>query len=176
MKRLILISTVLLTGLSLSACGNNSNQAASSSDSSKESSLKAANSSLKKKISQQKKQSSRKNNTNGTSDSSDAASSNANQEASNASTSSTTTQQAQNNNGNGTINSPDEAVAAAKAKYGDNNGDYMWGAMSYDDNSYRYPDGSYFVKAISRQQLNDGSMTGTAKSVMVHPDGSITEN
>lgn len=169
MKRLILISTVLLTGLSLSACGNNSNQAASSSDSSKESSLKAANSSLKKKISQQKKQSSRKNNTNGTSDSSDAASSNA-------STSSTTTQQAQNNNGNGTINSPDEAVAAAKAKYGDNNGDYMWGAMSYDDNSYRYPDGSYFVKAISRQQLNDGSMTGTAKSVMVHPDGSITEN
>lgn len=57
MKRLILISTVLLAGLSLSACGNNNKQAASSSDSSKESSLKAANASLKHRISQQKKQS-----------------------------------------------------------------------------------------------------------------------
>lgn len=57
MKKLILISTVLLAGLSLSACGNNNKQAASSSDSSKESSLKAANASLKHRISQQKKQS-----------------------------------------------------------------------------------------------------------------------
>ena len=57
MKRLILISTVLLAGLSLSACGNNNTQAARSSESSKESSLKAANASLKHRISQQKKQS-----------------------------------------------------------------------------------------------------------------------
>ena len=57
MKRLILISTVLLAGLSLSACGNNSKQASSSSDGSKESSLKAAIASLKHRISQHKKQS-----------------------------------------------------------------------------------------------------------------------
>lgn len=68
------------------------------------------------------------------------------------------------------ISSAQDAVNAARAKYGDNGGDYMWGALSQN------PDGSYFVKAISRQQLQDGSMTGTAQSVNVYPDGTITSN
>lgn len=68
------------------------------------------------------------------------------------------------------ISSAQDAVNAARAKYGDNGGDYMWGALSQN------PDGSYFIKAISRQQLQDGSMTGTAQSVNVYPDGTIISN
>ncbi|WP_373842828.1 hypothetical protein [Limosilactobacillus sp.] len=40
----------------------------------------------------------------------------------------------------------------------------------------RNADGSYFVKAISQSQLDNGSMTGTAQSVNVYPDGSMTNN
>lgn len=37
----------------------------------------------------------------------------------------------------------------------------------------RNADGSYFVKAIDPTQ---GTMTGTAQSVNVYPDGSMTNN
>ena len=37
----------------------------------------------------------------------------------------------------------------------------------------RNDDGSYFVKAIDPTQ---GTMTGTAQSVNVYPDGSMTNN
>ena len=84
------------------------------------------------------------------------------------------TQVSQQNNGNH-INNADDALAAAKAKYGDGNGNYHWTVM-YDASTgqpIRNDDGSYFVKAIDPTQ---GTMTGTAQSVNVYPDGSMTNN
>jgi dihydroorotase len=34
----------------------------------------------------------------------------------------------------------------------------------------------YFVKAISQEEIQNGSMTGTVKSLKVYPDGTIEEN
>ena len=62
-----------------------------------------------------------------------------------------------------------------RAKYGDGNGNYHWTVM-YDASTgqpIRNDDGSYFVKAIDPTQ---GTMTGTAQSVNVYPDGSMTNN
>lgn len=72
------------------------------------------------------------------------------------------------------INSADEAVALAKAVYGDNNGDWQWVCLS-DNNGYLIDDQYYFVKAISKSSLKNGSMTGTAKSIRIYTDGSIKE-
>ncbi len=75
----------------------------------------------------------------------------------------------------GSINSAEQALAAARAKYGDGNGNYHWTVM-YDADTgqpIRNDDGSYFVKAIDPTQ---GTMTGTAQSVNVYPDGSMTNN
>ena len=69
------------------------------------------------------------------------------------------------------VNSPQEAIAYAKARYGDNNGDWDWTYLSSDDSDPEV-DG-YFVKAISK---SSNTMTGTAKSVIVYPDGTIDEN
>ncbi len=80
-----------------------------------------------------------------------------------------TTQQASS------INNAQDALNAAKAKYGDGNGNYHWTIM-YDADTgqpIRNADGSYFVKAIDPTQ---GTMTGTAQSVNVYPDGSMTNN
>lgn len=80
-----------------------------------------------------------------------------------------TTQQASS------INNAQDALNAAKAKYGDGNGNYHWTIM-YDASTgqpIRNADGSYFVKAIDPTQ---GTMTGTAQSVNVYPDGSMTNN
>lgn len=63
------------------------------------------------------------------------------------------------------ISNSSQAVAAAKAKYGDHNGDWKWGCMYSSD-------GDYFVKAISKSSK---TMTGTAMSVIVHSDGSMTK-
>lgn len=57
------------------------------------------------------------------------------------------------------INSADEAVALAKAVYGDNKGDWQWVCLS-DNNGYLIDNQYYFVKAISKSSLNNGSMTG----------------
>lgn len=73
------------------------------------------------------------------------------------------------------INNAQDALNAAKAKYGDGNGNYHWTIM-YDAGTgqpIRNADGSYFVKAIDPTQ---GTMTGTAQSVNVYPDGSMTNN
>ncbi|UVF12947.1 hypothetical protein [Limosilactobacillus fermentum] len=37
-------------------------------------------------------------------------------------------------------------------------------------------DDSYFVKAISKQAMVEGSMTGTALSLRVYPNGTIISN
>ena len=161
MKKIGLICTVALAGMSLTACGNQSSKKASSS--SKTSSSKVVKS--------HKKQNKKKQNTSSSkaaSTSSEKASSQTQQQ-NNQSNVSHTTQQA-----NG-INNAQDALNAAKAKYGDGNGNYQWTIM-YDAGTgqpIRNADGSYFVKAIDPTQ---GTMTGTAQSVNVYPDGSMTNN
>lgn len=80
----------------------------------------------------------------------------------------------QTNTSNGSVNNADQAVAAARAKYGDNNGNVHWTYMVDADTGQpiRNPDGSYFVKGIA----NNGTMTGTEYSVNVGTDGSISSN
>ena len=162
MKKVGLICAVALAGMSLAACGNQSSKKASSS--SKTSSSKVVKSHKKQN---KKKQSS--------SSSASSTSSSKSQQGQN----STTPSQTQQNNpqaaNNGQINNAQDALNAAKAKYGDGNGNYHWTIM-YDASTgqpIRNADGSYFVKAIDPTQ---GTMTGTAQSVNVYPDGSMTNN
>lgn len=149
----------MLTCLSLSACGTNSKQAKQDSEAS---SLKVANSKLRKKI---KKQSNKKKN-----------SSSSNSSAANSSSQQTNHQQTQTSNGqhaSNSVNNADQAVAAARAKYGDDNGNVHWGYMidASTGQPIRNADGSYFVKGTDNQ-----SMSGTRYSVNVYPDGSTTTN
>lgn len=161
MKKIGLICTVALAGMSLAACSNQSSKESSSSS-------KASSS---KVVKSHKKQNKKKQNTSSSkvaSTSSEKASSQTQQQ-NNQSNVSHTTQQA-----NG-INNAQDALNAAKAKYGDGNGNYQWTIM-YDAGTgqpIRNADGSYFVKAIDPTQ---GTMTGTAQSVNVYPDGSMTNN
>lgn len=158
MKKIGLICAVALAGMSLAACGN-------------QSATKGANSSSKtsssKVVKKHKKQSS-----------SSSASSNSNSQKDNQpnnQTNASTQQATQSSNSQKGVNNADEALAAARAKYGDGNGNYHWTVM-YDASTgqpIRNADGSYFVKAIDPTQ---GTMTGTAQSVNVYPDGSMTNN
>lgn len=70
------------------------------------------------------------------------------------------------------INSPDQAIAAAKAKYGDQNGKIHWNCMIDGTTGKAINDGYYFVKGTA----DDGTMTGTQYSLRVYPDGTIKEN
>ena len=160
MKRISLISFAVLACLSLSACGTNNKQAKQDSEAS---SLKIANSKLKKKVHKHFVKKTH------------------NKNLSSATTSSTqpSNQQAHNNgsnvqNSNTGINNADDAVAAARAKYGDDNGYVHWGYMidGKTGQPVRNADGSYFVKGTA----DDGTMTGTQYSVNVFPDGTITSN
>ena len=163
MKKIGLICAVALAGMSLTACGNQSSKKASSS--SKVSSSKVVKS--------HKKQNKKKQNT---SSSNSASQKNTNNKQSSQSqqqnSQSNTSHASQQANG---INNAQDALNAAKAKYGDGNGNYQWTIM-YDAGTgqpIRNADGSYFVKAIDPTQ---GTMTGTAQSVNVYPDGSMTNN
>lgn len=162
MKKIGLICATLLVCGSLTACGNQSSKKASSS--SKTSSSKV--------VKHHKKQNKKKQSS---SSSASSTSSSKSQQGQN----STTPSQTQQNNpqaaNNGQINNAQDALNAAKAKYGDGNGNYHWTVM-YDAGTgqpIRNADGSYFVKAIDPTQ---GTMTGTAQSVNVYPDGSMTNN
>ena len=70
------------------------------------------------------------------------------------------------------INSPDQAIAATKAKYGDQNGKIHWNCMIDGTTGKAINDGYYFVKGTA----DDGTMTGTQYSLRVYPDGTIKEN
>ena len=163
MKKIGLICVTTLACLSLAACGNQSSSKKASSSS------KASSSKVVKKHKKQnkKKQSS-----------SSSASSNSNSQKDNQpnnQTNASTQQATQSSNSQKGVNNADEALAAARAKYGDGNGNYHWTVM-YDASTgqpIRNADGSYFVKAIDPTQ---GTMTGTAQSVNVYPDGSMTNN
>ena len=168
MKKIGLICALLMLCGSLTACGSQSTKAKNSS--SEISSLKKENSQLKHK--HHKKQNKKKQS------SSSSASSNNNSQNNNQpnnQTNASTQQATQSSNSQKGVNNADEALAAARAKYGDGNGNYHWTVM-YDASTgqpIRNADGSYFVKAIDPTQ---GTMTGTAQSVNVYPDGSMTNN
>ena len=162
MKKLTLLCIAAITCLSLSACGS---QTTKKSDSS-------SKSSSSKVVKKHKKQNKKKQS------SSSSASSNSNSQNNNQTnnqTNASTQQATQSSNSQKGVNNADEALAAARAKYGDGNGNYHWTVM-YDADTgqpIRNADGSYFVKAIDPTQ---GTMTGTAQSVNVYPDGSMTNN
>lgn len=165
MKKIGLICVTTIACLSLAACGN-------------QSSTKKANSSSKtsssKVVKHHKKQNKKKQSSSSSASSKNQSSKQQNKEQNNNSTQQT----AQSNNSQSSsqgVNNADEALAAARAKYGDGNGNYHWTVM-YDAGTgqpIRNADGSYFVKAIDPTQ---GTMTGTAQSVNVYPDGSMTSN
>ena len=168
MKKIDLICALLMLCGSLTACGSQSTKAKNSS--SEISSLKKENSQLKHN--HHKKQNKKKQS------SSSSASSNSNSQKDNQpnnQTNASTQQATPSSNSQKGVNNADEALAAARAKYGDGNGNYHWTVM-YDADTgqpIRNADGSYFVKAIDPTQ---GTMTGTAQSVNVYPDGSMTNN
>ena len=162
MKKLTLLCIAAITCLSLSACGNQSSKKTNSS----------SKSSSRKIVQHHKKQNKKKQNSS-SSTSSNSNSQNNNQ--TNNQTNASTQQATQSSNSQKGVNNADEALAAARAKYGDGNGNYHWTVM-YDASTgqpIRNADGSYFVKAIDPTQ---GTMTGTAQSVNVYPDGSMTNN
>lgn len=168
MKKGLISTFAIIACLGLAGCGITNNKQAE--ESSEASSLKKDNAKLKSSINK-KKQKEKKQNTSSSkvaSTSSEKAS-NQSQQQNNQSNVSHTTQQASS------INNAQDALNAAKAKYGDGNGNYHWTIM-YDAGTgqpIRNADGSYFVKAIDPTQ---GTMTGTAQSVNVYPDGSMTNN
>lgn len=162
MKKIGLICTTVLICGSLAACGNSSTKQANSSS-------KASSS----KVVKHHKKQNKKKQSSGSSASSNSNSQKDNQP--NNQTNASTQQATQSSNSQKGVNNADEALAAARAKYGDGNGNYHWTVM-YDADTgqpIRNADGSYFVKAIDPTQ---GTMTGTAQSVNVYPDGSMTNN
>ena len=170
MKKGLISTFAVVACLGLAGCGTtNSKQARENSEAS---SLKKDNARLKSSINKRKQKEKKQN----TSSSNSASQKNTNnqqknqsQQQNNQSNVSHTTQQASS------INNAQDALNAAKAKYGDGNGNYHWTIM-YDASTgqpIRNADGSYFVKAIDPTQV---TMTGTAQSVNVYPDGSMTNN
>lgn len=180
MKKVGLACVTILTGLSLAGCNNLASQSHKAASSSSTTSTRVVkhHKTHKKATSESRKDKQ----SNGSSQLSSSA------VASQQSNSGQHTTAQSNNNGSnnqqqsqgdgsqqGGINNADQALAAARAKYGDGNGNYHWTVM-YDADTgqpIRNDDGSYFVKAIDPTQ---GTMTGTAQSVNVYPDGSMTNN
>lgn len=175
MKKIGLICAALLAGISLTACSNSASQKSNKkSSSSSVTTTKAVKHHKVRKESKKDTQSS----------SSSVASSQSNSQTSTQQSGQNSSQQqavqsAQQSNSqqanNGQINNAQDALNAAKAKYGDGNGNYHWTVM-YDADTgqpMKNADGSYFVKAIDPTQ---GTMTGTAQSVNVYPDGSMINN
>lgn len=170
MKKGLISTFAIIACLGLAGCGTTNNKQAE--ESSEASSLKKDNARLKSSINKRKQKEKKQN----TSSSNSASQKNTNNQQKNQSqqqnSQSNTSHASQQANG---INNAQDALNAAKAKYGDGNGNYQWTIM-YDAGTgqpIRNADGSYFVKAIDPTQ---GTMTGTAQSVNVYPDGSMTNN
>ncbi|MCH5385353.1 hypothetical protein DKZ23_03910 [Limosilactobacillus reuteri] len=177
MKKIGLICIATLTCLSLAACGNSASQKLSDSSSSSVTTTKAIKHHKKHKENKKEPQSS--SSSVAPSQSNSQSSQTTTQQSSQNSSQQQAVQSAQQSNSqqanNGQINNAQDALNAAKAKYGDGNGNYHWTIMYDADTNQpiQNPDGSYFVKAIDPTQ---GTMTGTAQSVNVYPDGSMTNN
>ncbi len=71
-----------------------------------------------------------------------------------------------------TSEAADQAVAIAKAKYGDSNIHWNYMIDGSTGQPIKNPDGSYFVKGTA----DNGTMTGTQYSLRVYPDGTIKDN
>ena len=153
-KKLVTILAIALISVPLAACSlNNNKQAAQDSSLKEQNSLLRENSRLKAKQSDPEVA-----------------------EQNSSSTDSTNESYNQEDTTNSTVvHNKDEAIQLAESKYGDDNGDWEWTCLS-SDHGYLSSDGYYFVKAISRSQIANGSMTGTAKSLEVYPDGTIIDN
>lgn len=179
MKKIGLFCVTVLAGLSLAGCNNLASQSHKTTSSSSSIKVVKHHKDHKKsnKTSHKDKQSSSSSSSQSTSNSNatNQKGNNSGQQATAQSNNSNQQQAQSGSQGNGRINNADQALAAARAKYGDGNGNYHWTIM-YDANTgqpARNADGSYFVKAIDPTQ---GTMTGTAQSVNVYPDGSMTNN
>lgn len=170
MKKGLISTFAIIACLGLAGCGTTNNKQAE--ESSEASSLKKDNAKLKSSINK-KKQKEKEQNTSSSNSASQKSTNNQQKNQSQQQNSQSNTSHAsQQANG---INNAQDALNAAKAKYGDGNGNYHWTIM-YDAGTgqpIRNADGSYFVKAIDPTQ---GTMTGTAQSVNVYPDGSMTNN
>lgn len=170
MKKGLISTFAIIACLGLVGCGTTNNKQAE--ESIEASSLKKDNAKLKSSINKKKQKEKEQN----TSSSNSTSQKNTNNQQKNQSqqqnSQSNTSHASQQANG---INNAQGALNAAKAKYGNGNGNYQWTIM-YDAGTgqpIRNDDGSYFVKAIDPTQ---GTMTGTAQSVNVYPDGSMTSN
>lgn len=170
MKKGLISTFAIIACLGLVGCGTTNNKQAE--ESIEASSLKKDNAKLKSSINKKKQKEKEQN----TSSSNSTSQKNTNNQQKNQSqqqnSQSNTSHASQQANG---INNAQDALNAAKAKYGNGNGNYQWTIM-YDAGTgqpIRNDDGSYFVKAIDPTQ---GTMTGTAQSVNVYPDGSMTSN
>lgn len=178
MKKIGLFCVTVLAGLSLAGCNNLASQSHMTTSSSLSTKVVKHHKDHKKanKASHKNKQSSSSSsqataNNNATSQQGN----NSGQQATAQSNNSGQQQSQGSSQSNSNINNADQALAAARSKYGDGNGNYHWTVM-YDASTgqpIRNDDGSYFVKAIDPTQ---GTMTGTAQSVNVYPDGSMTNN
>ena len=176
MKKIGLICTALLAGISLTACSNSASQKSNKkSSSSSVTTTKAVKHHKVRKESKKEPQSSSNSSTSSDSQASQTSTQQSGQNSFQQQAVQSTQQSNSQQANNGQINNAQDALNAAKAKYGDGNGNYHWTVM-YDADTgqpMKNADGSYFVKAIDPTQ---GTMTGTAQSVNVYPDGSMTNN
>lgn len=175
MKKIGLICAALLAGISLTACSNTASQKSATSSSSSITTTKAVKHHKVRKESKKDTQSSSSSATSSDSQVSQTSTQQSIQNSSQQQAVQSTQQSNSQQVNNGQINNAQDALNAAKAKYGDGNGNYHWTIMYDADTNQpiQNPDGSYFVKAIDPTQ---GTMTGTAQSVNVYPDGSMTNN
>lgn len=158
-NKAIIYFLTILACITLSACGSkNSKQADEQSEAS---SLQKANSKLKASIQSQKHK--KHSNSQHFDFSSSSSIQPTKQKAANINT--------PNSSSNYGVDNADEAVAPARAKYGDDNGNVHWGYMvdGVTGQPIRNDDGSYFVKGTDGQ-----TMSGTRYSLNVFPDGTIT--
>lgn len=178
MKKIGLICATVLMSLTLTACGSSSSQKSTKISSSSSSTKSVQKHKSAKKNKQEKKKQSSISSASSSSSNSQAGQTSTQQSSQNSSQQQAVQSAQQSNSqpaNNGQINNAQDALNAAKAKYGDGNGNYHWTIMYDADTNQpiQNPDGSYFVKAIDPTQ---GTMTGTAQSVNVYPDGSMTNN
>lgn len=176
MKKIGLICATVLMSLTLTACGSSSSQKSTKISSSSSSTKSVQKHKSAKKNKQEKKKQSSISSASSSSSNSQASQTSTQQSSQNSSQQQAVQSAQQSNSqpaNNGQINNAQDALNAAKAKYG--NGNYHWTIMYDADTNQpiQNPDGSYFVKAIDPTQ---GTMTGTAQSVNVYPDGSMTNN
>lgn len=174
MKKISIVCAALLLSVSLAACSNHSSSKAPKQHHSTTSKVVKKHKQTKKhkeakNKDKNKKSASNTNNTENSAADSSTGTQIPTQQANQHNDTNTNTQ----NSGTVRIHNADEAVAYARAKYGDDCGTVHWICMvdAGTNQPIQNPDGSWFVKGV-----NDKTMSGTVYSLNVFPDGTITEN